>query len=984
METDVDEGQQQIVLHEEKRYYPSAEEVYPGAVTVVLDEDAQPLEEPLLKPNRVRIFSHLEKTVPRKSYSTQFMIGLMEQPDLIRNISIVGSLHSGKTLFMDCLVEACHEAPRSEKKNQTEIPIEVKYCDTRHDEHERELSIKSSPLCVVIPDLRGKHWLINAVDCPGHVNFFDEASVCVAACDGCVLVVDALEGLNRAGEHCIQRALNSRVALTLVLNKIDRLILELKLPPVDAYFKLCHVLEEVNAAIEDAWAKVPHRYDSNDCVEPPLLDPRNFNVAFASGLHGWCFTLESLALIYLDHAKYQRGSNKKMSTKGIEASAKDLGRRLWGDLYFDDRTRRFMSKPPQREQMEEESSDPRRSFVQFALEPLYKVYAQVLGEEPETLKRSLRELDVHLTQNELRLDPKPLLKVAMTKFFKQRTAASFAQLVSRHSPSPRSHAKHKLAHYAGDMSDEYAKATLECDPNAPLLIHVVKLYSTADASNFMALGRVYAGTVHSGQQVDVLGETYSSEDPEDARTCVVTNIAAPHGRHATELQSAGPGNLVLLSGLDDGITKTATIVDAPLYRRVEPAVFRCPRRAICELAVLKLAVEPLNPAELPKMTDGLRKIAKSYPAASTKVEASGEHVILGTGELYLDCIMRDLREMYSQIEIKVADPVVSFCETVSETSSLKCFSETPNKRNKLSLIAEPLDQGMAEALDAGAIDPNWSSKQLGNYVQNNYKWDLLAARSIWAFGPDPLDSRTTGSLSSNILLDDTLPSEVDKNLLCFAKDAIVQGFQWSCREGPLCDEPMRNCKFKILDAAIADQPLHRGSGQIIPTSRRVCYSAFLMAAPRLMEPILAVEVQCPADCVSAVYPVLARRRGHVVHDSPKPGAPFYTVHAFLPAIDSFGFETDLRAYTSGQAMCTQTFDHWAICPGDPLDRSIILHPLEPSPPPHLAREFMVKTRRRKGLSEDTSIAKYFDDPLLRELASQEAASSSMHIIDEGD
>ena len=71
---------------------------------------------------------------------------------------------------------------------------------------------------------------------------------------------------------------------------------------------------------------------------------------------------------------------------------------------------------------------------------------------------------------------------------------------------------------------------------------------------------------------------------------------------------------------------------------------------------------------------------------------------------------------------------------------------------------------------------------------------------------------------------------------------------------------MRNCKFRILDATIAQEPIFRGGGQIIPTARRVCYSAFLTAAPRLMEPMYAVEVIAPADCVSAVYTVLARRR----------------------------------------------------------------------------------------------------------------------------
>ena len=101
---------------------------------------------------------------------------------------------------------------------------------------------------------------------------------------------------------------------------------------------------------------------------------------------------------------------------------------------------------------------------------------------------------------------------------------------------------------------------------------------------------------------------------------------------------------------------------------------------------------------------------------------------------------------------------------------------------------------------------------------------------------------------------------MDKNLLGSVKDSIVQGFQWGTREGPLCDEPIRNVKFKILDAVIANEPIHRGGGQIIPTARRVAYSAFLMATPRLMEPYYYVEVQAPADCVSSVYTVLARRR----------------------------------------------------------------------------------------------------------------------------
>lgn len=102
------------------------------------------------------------------------------------------------------------------------------------------------------------------------------------------------------------------------------------------------------------------------------------------------------------------------------------------------------------------------------------------------------------------------------------------------------------------------------------------------------------------------------------------------------------------------------------------------------------------------MLDSLRKVNKSYPLLTTRVEESGEHVMLGTGELYLDCVMyviytynlthyhyytsfaitfrHDMRKVFSEIDIKVADPVVSFCETVVETSSLKCFAQTPNQK----------------------------------------------------------------------------------------------------------------------------------------------------------------------------------------------------------------------------------------------------------------------------------------------------------------
>ncbi|KAJ1842648.1 U5 small nuclear ribonucleoprotein component, partial [Coemansia sp. RSA 2703] len=368
---------------------------------------------------------------------------------------------------------------------------------------------------------------------------------------------------------------------------------------------------------------------------------------------------------------------------------------------------------------------------------------------------------------------------------------------------------------------------------------------------------------------------------------------------------------------------------------------------------------PAVPSELPRMLHGLRGISKTYPASQTRVEESGEHVILGTGELYLDCILHDLRRVYAEIEIRVADPVVSFRECVSETSSVRVFADSPNRKNRITLIAEPLDAPIVEDIEQGAIDPQWSSRQTAQYFESTHGWDILAARSIWAFGP--------GSLGTNILSDDTLPADTDKARLRSVRDAIRQGFQWASREGPLCDEPMRATRFRILDATLADSVVHRGAGQIVPAARRVCYAGFLTAEPRLMEPVNVVEIQAPADCVSAVYTVLARRRGHVTQDAPKAGSLMYNISALIPTIDASGFETDLRVYTQGRAFVQHYFDRWQPVPGNPLDKDAVLTPLEPATGSSLARDFMLKTRRRKGLGDDVSVEKFIDDPVLRDI-----------------
>ncbi|KAL8136045.1 110 kDa U5 small nuclear ribonucleoprotein component CLO [Apium graveolens] len=915
----------QIVLAEDKKYYPTAEEVYGEEVeTLVMDEDAQPLEQPIIKPVR-NVKFELGVKDSSTYVSTDFLLGLSSNPSLVRNVALVGHLQHGKTVFMDMLIEQTHHISTFDQNSEKHM----RYTDTRIDEQERRISIKAVPMSLVLEDSNSKSYLCNIMDTPGHVNFSDEMTAALRLADGAVLVVDAAEGVMVNTERAIRHAIQERLPIVVVINKVDRLITELKLPPKDAYHKLRHTIEVINNQITAV---------SATAGDVQIIDPVVGNVCFASGSAGWCFTLHSFAKLYV-------------KLHGIPFDATKFASRLWGDYYFDPDTRGFKKKQP--------SSGVERSFVQFVLEPLYKIYSQVVGEHKKSVETTLAELGVTLSNAAYKLNVKPLLRLACSSVF--GSATGFTDMLVHHIPSAKDSAPRKVEHtYTGPTDSAIYRAMVDSDPSGPLMVHVTKLYPKSDCSVFDAFGRVYSGELHTGQTLRVLGEGYSPDDEEDMTIKEVMKLWVYQARYRIPVGKAPPGSWVLIEGVDASIMKTATLCSSNYDEDVY--IFRSLQ--FNTLPVVKTATEPLNPSELPKMVEGLRKISKSYPLAITKVEESGEHTILGTGELYLDSIMKDLRELYSEVEVKVADPVVSFCETVVESSSMKCFAETPNKKNKITMIAEPLERGLAEDIENGVVSIDWPRKKLGDFFKSKYDWDLLAARSIWAFGPD--------KQGPNILLDDTLSGEVDKLTLNAVKDSIVQGFQWGAREGPLCDEPIRNVKFKIVDARIAPEPLHRGTGQIIPTARRVAYSAFLMATPRLMEPVYYVEIQTPIDCVSAIYTVLSRRRGHVTADVPQPGTPAYIVKAFLPVIESFGFETDLRYHTQGQAFCVSVFDHWAIVPGDPLDKNIVLRPLEPAPIQHLAREFMVKTRRRKGMSEDVSISKFFDEAMVVELAQQDA------------
>ena len=127
-----------------------------------------------------------------------------------------------------------------------------------------------------------------------------------------------------------------------------------------------------------------------------MLSPIKKNVIFASPEFSFCFTLNTFAEIYSD-------------SHGGSFQAKKLAERLWGDIYFNPKKRCF--------QKEKSSHDCVRSFVQWILEPLYKIFSQTIGDVDTTLVKTVQELGIHLSKTELKMNIRPLLRLVCSRFF---------------------------------------------------------------------------------------------------------------------------------------------------------------------------------------------------------------------------------------------------------------------------------------------------------------------------------------------------------------------------------------------------------------------------------------------------------------------------------------------------------------------------------------------------------------------------------------
>jgi elongation factor 2 len=669
------------------------------------------------------------------------------------------------------------------------------------------------------------------------------------------------------------------------------------------YQRFRKTLEDVNVIIATY----------NDALMGDIqVGPEKGTVAFGSGLHGWGFNVERFAKIY----------SGKM---GVDKDK--MMKRLWGDNFFNAKKKTWTNL-----QQPEGCDKPLpRGFCQFIMTPIAQLMRAIMDDSKEKYQKMMETLGIQLKGDDKQLTGKPLMKRTMQLWINAADTL-LAMLVTK-LPSPKEAQKYRVENlYEGPMDDEAANAIRACDPAGPLMMYVSKMVPTADKGRFHAFGRVYSGTVATGQKVRIMGPHYKPGGKEDLNVKSIQRTVLMMGRTTEQIADVPCGNTVALVGVDQYLLKSGTITTienahilADMKYSVSP--------------VVKVAVKCKDGKDLPKLVEGLKKLSKSDPLVICTTEESGEHVIAGCGELHVEICLKDLREEYAQCEFTVSDPVVSYRETVTATSSEICLAKSPNKHNRLYMTAEPMADELSNDIEAGKCGPKSDPKERVRILKETHEWNDNDARRIWCWGPE-----TEGA---NVVVDVTQGVQY----LLEIKEHVNMGFQWATKQGPLCEENMRGIRFNLTDVTLHTDSIHRGAGQIMQPSRRVAFSSTLLAKPSLQEPVFLVEITCPQEAMSGVYSTMNIRRGMVFEENPREGTPLIQVKAYLPVSESFGFVSALRQQTSGQAFPQCVFDHWDVMPGNPMEEASKM------------QDLVLAVRKRKNIKVSMPVVSEYNDKL---------------------
>jgi elongation factor 2 len=303
------------------------------------------------------------------NFTVDQMRVMMDVKTNIRNMSVIAHVDHGKTTLTDALIQRAGIIA-------AKVAGDMRYMSTREDEQQRGITIKSSSISMYFgmpkeetpADAVSSDFLINLIDSPGHVDFSSEVTAALRVTDGALVVVDCIEGVCVQTETVLRQALGERIKPVLMVNKMDRVLLELKLEQEETYQSFRRTIESANVVIATYNDKL---------LGDVQVSPQKGTVAFGSGLHGWGFTLNTFAAMYA--AKF-----------GVERSK--MMERLWDDNYFDPEDKKWKKKG-----VSASGKPLKRAFNQFILDPIYQLFKTVDEGNKEKTEKLLGSLKIVLT-----------------------------------------------------------------------------------------------------------------------------------------------------------------------------------------------------------------------------------------------------------------------------------------------------------------------------------------------------------------------------------------------------------------------------------------------------------------------------------------------------------------------------------------------------------------------------------------------------------
>ena len=715
---------------------------------------------------------------------------------------------------------------------------------------------------------------VNLIDSPGHVDFCSEVSAATRLSDGALLVVDAVEGVCVQTHAVLKQAWEEHVVPVLVLNKIDRLITELELSPLEAWHHLKNVVEQVNAiaghlhmgavlaadrsAHADAAAPSAESTDAatditdaDADVAPSDLEalqaavgelhfaPEKGNVLFASAMHGWGFSLHDFASLY----ESKIGMKKEV-----------LMQTLWGEYFFNTKQKKIVRSS--------NGGKFKPMFVQFVLSTLWHVYTAVITSPDEAQRTKIvSTLGLEVPPRELKhTDPIVQLRAIMGLWLP--LGRNVLRAVVEHLPNARDAQAARLKHIcpplhaaAEDEEEEYvdvggsaltslSRHVSTCDPSGPVVLHVAKMVYAAGVHGahpddiFVGFARVFCGTLKpgSGGLLHVLQEEGGSSSQRDESNggsitveidCIRLYVLM--GRELIPTSEVGAGAVCGIGGLGNTVGKSATLCTEAV----------CPPFAALatqSAPIVQVAVEPTNLSQMSELEKGLQLLGRADWSVEVKQLPSGEHVLGTCGEVHLERCIHDLNNSFAVgVPLSVSAPIVPLRESVASESVGRSEVSTTSRQCKLNVRAISLTEGVGNAwrpsairYEAACTRAAVAGSRLRVVVLRMEAAELLPSAvscllsamdqeggKQWKDGLVPLSAAPFATLDNLLLctpeVATLLQGGASPPFETSLLHSVLTGFQLAVGSGPLCEEPMSGVVM-IIDDLSALEEEDDGSG----------------------------------------------------------------------------------------------------------------------------------------------------------------------------